>query len=73
MAIDIHDPDRRYEPGEARWRARLRCYTRPAMPEANTASRLDAGGNTHIFAFGIFLIAFWCVAAFLILEKGWSF
>ncbi len=32
MAIDLYDPDRRCEPGEAGWRAPPRCYTRPAMP-----------------------------------------
>jgi hypothetical protein len=73
MAIDLYDPDRRCEPGEAGWRAPPRCYTRPAMPEAIVASRSDADGNTHLFAFGVMLVAFWCVAAFLILQNGWSF
>jgi hypothetical protein len=43
------------------------------MPEAIVASRSDADGNTHLFAFGVMLVAFWCVAAFLILQNGWSF
>jgi hypothetical protein len=73
MAIDLSDPERRYEPGEAGGRAPPRCYARPAMPEAIAASRGDSDRNTHLFAFGIVLIVIWCVGAFLILQNGWSF
>ena len=64
MATDLYDPDRNCGPGQAGWRAPPRCYARPAMPEAIVASRSDADGNTHLFAFGVMLVGFWCVAAF---------
>ena len=73
MAIDLSDPDRRCEPGDAGWRAPPQRYTRPAMPEAIGASRGEADGNTHLFAFGVMLIVIWCIGAFLILQNGWSF
>ena len=45
MAIDLSDPDRRCEPGDAGWRAPPQRYTRPAMPEAIGVSRGEADGK----------------------------
>ena len=72
MAIELYDPDRDCEPGEAGRRA-PRCYTRPARAAVIAASCLDADGNGQLLAFGIALTAIWCVAAFLIVQNGRSF
>jgi hypothetical protein len=70
MAIDFYDPDRHL--ARRGWLARSPAmHTRAAMLKPSPPP--DADGNAHVFAFGMVLIALWCVAASLILENGWNF
>ena len=72
MATGLYDPDRDCEPDEAGWRA-PRGHARRARAEVIAASCLDADGNGQLLAFGVALTTIWCVAAFRIVQNGWSF
>lgn len=67
-------PIDRYRHGEdldrdiARQRAAPRCYMRPALSEA-VPSRIDTESIALVLGLGVIS----CVAAFLIVNGGWSF
>ena len=69
MPSNHHSSDRSVDHRGAFQRAVPRCYSRPGMSKAISESRIDR--ESHAILIGLSIIT--CVAAFVIVYRGWSF